>query len=222
MEFAEGLGVTRLNCLAGKRVPGYSDEEHWTTLRENVRYAAAALQAKNLMLLVEAINHFDLPEFFLNRTKQALKLIEEVALPNIFLQYDIYHAQREEGEIVATLRRNSPKIGHIQIADNPGRHQPGTGEINYPFVLKEIDAMGYEGFVGLEYRRSRKLALRLLGANKLALPPPLSQTDAGHYSSPLATPACSMSSCKASMWRPSRRRCCAWANSSSGRFSSRR
>ena len=151
IEYARALGVTRLNCLAGKRAGPFSDEAHWNTLVRNVQFAARALHENGITLLVEAINHFDLPTFFINRTEQVLKLIDEVALPNVLVQYDVYHAQREEGELVATLRRHAARIGHIQIADNPARHQPGTGEINYAFVLKEIDAMGYEGFVGLEY-----------------------------------------------------------------------
>lgn len=151
VEYAQALGVTQLNCLAGKRSAQHSEEEHWRALVENVRFAATALQQNRLTLVVEAINHFDIPGFFLNRTEQVLKLIEEVGLPNVLIQYDVYHAQREEGEIITTLRKHATKIGHIQIADNPGRHQPGTGEINYPFVLKEIDATSYRGFVGLEY-----------------------------------------------------------------------
>ena len=151
LEYALELGVGGLNCLAGKRIPGYNDDKHWSTLVGNVRYAAKALQEEGLRLMVEPINHFDVPGFFLNRTEQALKLIDEAGMPNIFLQYDIYHAQREEGDLVATLRKHIDKIGHIQIADNPGRHQPGTGEINYPFIFKEIDASGYRGHVGLEY-----------------------------------------------------------------------
>jgi hydroxypyruvate isomerase len=126
-------------------------EEQWRVLVQNVRFAAQVLQEKGLTLMVEAINHFDIPGFFLNRTEQVLKLIEEAGLPNVLVQYDVYHAQREEGEIVATLRQHAAKMGHIQIADNPGRHQPGTGEINYPFVFKEIDALGYQGYIGLEY-----------------------------------------------------------------------
>ena len=80
-----------------------------------------------------------------------MKLIEEVGMPNVLMQYDVYHAQREEGDLMATIRKHITRIGHMQIADNPGRHQPGTGEINYPFVFKEIDALGYKGFIGLEY-----------------------------------------------------------------------
>jgi hydroxypyruvate isomerase len=149
--YAQVLGVPRLNCLAGKRVSGYSDEEHRNTLASNLRFASEALQGAKLTLMIEAINHFDLPGFFLNRTEQLAQLIEEVNMPNVFIQYDVYHAQREEGDLTATLRKYHKMIGHIQIADNPGRHQPGTGEINYPFLFKEIDRMGYEGFIGLEY-----------------------------------------------------------------------
>jgi hydroxypyruvate isomerase len=149
--YAQALGGPRLNCLAGKRVPGYSDEEHRKTMVANLRFAAEALQAAKLTLMVEAVNHFDIPGFFLNRTEQVTQLIEEVKMPNVFIQYDVYHAQREEGELTATLRKYQKMIGHIQIADNPGRHQPGTGEINYPFLFQEIDRLGYTGFIGLEY-----------------------------------------------------------------------
>lgn len=151
IEYALALGVPRVNCLAGIRVEGRSEAEHWQTLAANVRYAAEAFQANGLSLVVEAINRFDMPGFFLNRTRQILMLIEEVAMPNVLVQYDIYHAQREEGELVNTLREHIARIGHIQIADNPGRHQPGTGEINYPFILAELDALGYQGHIGLEY-----------------------------------------------------------------------
>jgi len=151
IRWARALGVSRLNCLAGKMVPGVSHEEHWKTLVENVRFAANALGEAGLNLMVEAVNRFDIPGFFLNRTDQVLALIDEVGLPNVYVQYDVYHAQREEGNLVPTLRAHLDRIGHVQIADNPGRHQPGTGEINYPFVLGELDRLGYEGFVSLEY-----------------------------------------------------------------------
>jgi hydroxypyruvate isomerase len=151
IEYAKVLGVPRLNCLAGKRVPGRSDEEHWQTLAQNLRFAATELASHGIELLVEPINHFDIPGFFLNRTEQALKLLDEVAQPNVRVQYDVYHAQREEGELTNTVRQHLARIGHIQIADNPGRHQPGTGEINFPFLFRQLDALGYGGFVGLEY-----------------------------------------------------------------------
>ena len=127
VEYAKALGVERLNCLAGKRLAQYSEQEHKKVLLENVRFAARALQQEGLTLLVEAINHFDVPGFFLNRTSQVLEVLAEAAMPNVRVQYDVYHAQREEGDLAATLRGHAAQIGHIQIADNPGRHQPGTG-----------------------------------------------------------------------------------------------
>jgi hydroxypyruvate isomerase len=117
----------------------------------NLRFAARLLGEHGLRLLVEQINHFDIPGFLLNRTGQVFALLDEVGEPNAFLQYDMYHAQREEGELAATLRNQLPRIGHIQVADNPGRHQPGTGEINHPFLFAEMDRLGYPGYVGLEY-----------------------------------------------------------------------
>jgi len=151
LTWARELGVTRLNCLAGKVVSSSSYEEQWQTMVDNVRYAAEVLGQHGINLMVENINQYDVPGFFLNTTKKVLELIYEANMPNVYLQYDIYHAQREEGELTNTLRQHLEKIGHIQIADNPGRHQPGTGEINYPFLLQEIDKLGYEGYVSLEY-----------------------------------------------------------------------
>jgi hydroxypyruvate isomerase len=151
IQYAQGLGVTQVNCLVGKRVPDRSDAEQWAALVENVRFAARALGEQGIRLVIEAINQFDIPGFFLNRTEQVSKLIQDAGQPNVFIQYDIYHAQRQEGELVATIRAYAARIGHVQLADNPGRHQPGTGEIDYPFVLKALDATGYRGFVGLEY-----------------------------------------------------------------------
>lgn len=151
LNYALVLGVSRLNCQPGKLVAGCSEADQWSTLADNVRYAAGVLQERGINLLLEPLNPFDIPGVLISRTEQAVRLIEELALPNVFLQYDVYHAQRVEGELVSTLRKYRSLIRHIQIADNPGRHQPGTGEINYPYILKEIDALGYEGYIGLEY-----------------------------------------------------------------------
>ncbi|MGQ9858744.1 MAG: hydroxypyruvate isomerase [Thermodesulfobacteriota bacterium] len=151
LEYSNVLGVERINCLAGKRLEGVSEEEQWRTLVENLKLAASRLSRSGKTLLVEPINSFDIPGFFLNRSSQALRLIQEVGAPNLKLQYDVYHMQRMEGELTSTIQKNLGIIGHIQIADNPGRHQPGTGEINYPFLLRELDRLGYKGFVGLEY-----------------------------------------------------------------------
>lgn len=151
--YAKALGVPRLNCLAGK-VPDNDPtaaQAAWSTLVDNVRFAADRLAEAGLVLLVEFINRKDIPGFFLHSTAQVLRLMDEVDRPNVLLQYDVYHAQREEGELAATLRAHMARIGHVQIADTPGRHQPGTGEINYPFLFAELDRLGYAGHIGLEY-----------------------------------------------------------------------
>jgi len=122
------------------------------TLVENLRYAASELKAAGLRLLVEPINTFDIPGFYVSRTAQALEILDEVGAANAFVQYDIYHAQRMEGELAATLQKNLARIGHVQLADNPGRNEPGTGEINYPFLFAHLDRIGYQGWIGCEYR----------------------------------------------------------------------
>jgi len=105
-----------------------------------------------LKLLIEPINTFDIPGFFLNRTAQAAGILAEVGADNLFIQYDIYHAQRMEGELAATVQRYLPLIGHIQLADNPGRNEPGTGEINYPYLFEYLDRIQYSGSIGCEYK----------------------------------------------------------------------
>jgi hydroxypyruvate isomerase len=121
-------------------------------LVENLRFAANALAKENIDLLVEPINTFDIPGFFLSRTQQALELIDQVNVPNLYVQYDIYHMQRMEGEIAATLKSKLARIRHVQLADNPGRNEPGTGELNYAFLFRWLDAIGYTGWIGCEYK----------------------------------------------------------------------
>ena len=150
--YAKALGVTQLNCLAGKAPAGADPAVLTRTLVENLRFAAAALRQADLKLLVEPINTFDIPGFFVNRTAQALAIIDEVGADNLFLQYDLYHAQRMEGELAATLEKHLSRIAHVQLADNPGRHEPGSGEINYPFIFAHLDRIGYRGWVGCEYK----------------------------------------------------------------------
>lgn len=150
--FAQALGVGQLNCLAGKAPPGVPDATLRGTLVANLRLAAAELKTAGLRLLIEPINSFDIPGFYLTHTAQALDLLDEVGADNAFVQYDIYHAQRMEGELAATLHRHLARIGHVQLADNPGRHEPGTGEINYPFLFAHLDRIGYSGWVGCEYK----------------------------------------------------------------------
>ena len=151
IEFGTALGVPQVNCLAGKVPPGASDAALRETFVSNLRYAAAELKRVGLRLLVEPINTFDIPDFYLSRTAQAIAILDEVDADNLFVQYDIYHAQRMEGELAATLTKHLGRIGHIQLADNPGRNEPGTGEINDPFLLAHLDRIGYPGWVGCEY-----------------------------------------------------------------------
>lgn len=151
IRYAQALEVTRLNCLAGKRPDDLSADEAWTVLVENVRYAADELGCVGLTLMVEPINPFDIPGFFLNTTRQATKLLDEVDRPNVMIQYDIYHMQRTQGEIINTFNALQARIGHVQIADNPGRHQPGTGELHYGRIFQALEDAGYSGYIGLEY-----------------------------------------------------------------------
>ena len=152
IEYATALGSPQLNCLAGKAAPGVADDVLRTTFVANLRFAAAELKRAGIKLLIEPINTYDIPGFYLNRSAQALAIIDEVGSDNLFLQYDIYHAQRMEGELIATMQKHLARIAHIQLADNPGRNEPGTGEISYDHVFAALDRMGYGGWVGCEYK----------------------------------------------------------------------
>ncbi len=152
LAYADVLGTQRINCLAGIQPEGVSAADARATLVGNLKFAAAALKRAGIPLLVEPINTFDIPGFFLSGTRQGLELIEAVGSDNLFLQYDIYHMQRMEGELANTIKNHLSVIGHIQLADNPGRFEPGTGEINYRYLLNFLDEIGYEGWVGCEYK----------------------------------------------------------------------
>jgi hydroxypyruvate isomerase len=152
IEYGTALGVPQLNCLAGKAPAGMADAVLRETFVGNLRYAAGELKKAGLKLLMEPINTYDIPGFYLNRTAQAIALIDEVGSDNLFVQYDIYHAQRMEGELVATMQKHLARIAHIQLADNPGRNEPGSGEIHYGNVFKALDRMGYTGWIGCEYK----------------------------------------------------------------------
>ncbi|MEO6032918.1 MAG: hydroxypyruvate isomerase [Burkholderiaceae bacterium] len=156
IEYARALGVPQVNCLAGIAPPGVPEAVLRQTFVANLRFAAAELNEAGIRLLIEPINTFDIPGFYLNRTAQALSIIDELAgepgADNLFVQYDIYHAQRMEGELIATVEKHLARIAHIQLADNPGRHEPGTGEIHYDNVFAALDRMGYAGWIGCEYK----------------------------------------------------------------------
>jgi hydroxypyruvate isomerase len=149
--YATALGCKQVNILAG--IPkGVDAGEARRVFVENLRYAAPKLKDAGIKLLIEMINTRDIPGFFLTSTPQALDILAEVGSDNLYLQYDIYHMQIMEGDLARTIEANLGKIAHIQLADNPGRNEPGTGEINYPFLFGFLDKIGYGGWVGCEYK----------------------------------------------------------------------
>jgi hydroxypyruvate isomerase len=152
IRYAEALGVRQLNCLAGIAPAGVDEATLRNTFIDNLSYAAQELRRAGLRLLIEPINTFDIPRFYLSRSAQALEIMAAVGADNLYLQYDIYHMQRMEGELAATLRTHLARIGHVQLADNPGRNEPGTGEINYPYLFRLLDEIGYDGWIGCEYK----------------------------------------------------------------------
>ncbi len=156
IEYATALGCKQVNCLAGIAPPGVPEEKVRATFVSNLRFAAPKLAGAGIRLLIEPINTRDIPGFYLNRTKQALAIIDEVGSPNLWVQYDIYHMQIMEGDLARAIQENLARIAHLQLADNPGRNEPGTGEINYPFLFDWIDRIGYQGWIGCEYKPKAK------------------------------------------------------------------
>jgi hydroxypyruvate isomerase len=152
ISYAKVLGNTQINCLAGIRPQGYDCQAVEQTLVDNLKFAAAELQAAGIKLVMEMINTRDIPGFYLNTTKQALAIKDKVGSSNLYLQYDIYHMQIMEGDLARSMESNLAVINHIQLADNPGRNEPGTGEINYRFLFAHLDRIGYQGWVGCEYK----------------------------------------------------------------------
>ncbi len=151
IEYATALGCPQVNCLAGKVPAGVTREQAHATFVANLKFAADKLKKAGLKLLIEPINSYDIPGFFLNYTAQAAAILDEVGSDNLYIQYDLYHAQRMEGELAATVQKHLARIAHVQLADNPGRNEPGTGEMNYPFLFRHLDAIGYTGWIGCEY-----------------------------------------------------------------------
>ena len=155
VEIARRLECKRVNCLVGIAIPGLDPAVARATLVGNLRFAARALDALGATLVVEPLNRIETPGFLIGTTAEALALIAEVGAPNFKLQYDVYHAQRAEGNLIATIRAHAAQIGHVQLADSPGRNEPGTGELAYERILPVFDEAGYDGWIGLEYRPSR-------------------------------------------------------------------
>ena len=149
---AKTLGAKQLNCMAGKTPLGLDADTVRATFVTNLKFAASQLKNEGIRLVTEPINYRDMPGYYLNFSRQALDIIRETGSDNLFLQYDIYHMQRMEGELAGTLQANLPMIKHLQLADNPGRFEPGTGEINYRYLFRFIDDIGYDGWIGCEYK----------------------------------------------------------------------
>ncbi|KAA1302051.1 MAG: hydroxypyruvate isomerase [SAR202 cluster bacterium] len=150
-EYASALGCPQVNCLAGIKPASVSEQTAQDTFIANLRYAAPIMEEAGVKLIIESINTIDIPGFFLNRTNQATELINLVSSDNLYLQHDIYHMQIMEGDLARTIESNLHLISHMQLADNPGRHEPGTGEINYEYLFDFIDGLGYQGWIGCEY-----------------------------------------------------------------------
>jgi hydroxypyruvate isomerase len=151
IEYATALGCRQLNCLAG-RVPAHVEPQHATdTLIRNLRYAAPRLADAGIRLLIEPVNTLDVERFLVSRTGQALEIIDAAACGNLFLQYDVYHMHRMGEDVNAEIEGALARIGHVQIADDPGRHEPGTGAIDFASLFRLLHNRGYAGMVGCEY-----------------------------------------------------------------------
>lgn len=152
LEIATLFGTEKLNCLCGLKLGDVALDDQLATLEENLAYAADRTQQAGVKLVIEPINPYDMHGFLVNKPSMGFEIVREVNHPNLKVQYDVYHAQRTEGNIVYTIKQEFNLIGHVQIADSPHRNEPGTGELNYPYILNALDEVGYDGWVGLEYR----------------------------------------------------------------------
>ncbi|MBA2126777.1 hydroxypyruvate isomerase [Hyphomicrobium methylovorum] len=151
IRYAKALGCTQLHCLAGIAPIGADHRSMRKTYVANLEFAAKALADEGLTLLIEPINTRDVKGYFLDSTAKAMDVIESVGAPNLRLQYDVYHMQIMEGDVAPTIQKWLPHIAHVQIADTPGRHEPGTGEINFQYIFDHLDRLGYGGWIGCEY-----------------------------------------------------------------------
>lgn len=156
IEYGKALGCRQMNCLAGV-APRDADG---ATLREtyvsNLRHAAGELARHGMTLLVEPISTHAVPDFYLNRSAEAFALVAEVGADNLKVQYDLYHMHNMGDDLAATIAANLGRIGHLQFADAPGRHEPGTGEIDFRTLFEVIDRLGYRGWIGAEYAPTGK------------------------------------------------------------------
>jgi hydroxypyruvate isomerase len=162
-EYADVLKPEKMNCMAGKRLSDISEEEQRAALIRNLTSAADQAADRGIALVTEPLNPFDAPGFYLPTPSDGFRLVAEAAHPNLKVEYDIYHAQRTEGNVVAAIEHNIDAIGHIQLADSPGRNEPGTGELDWPPIFATIDRVGFSGRIGLEYKPSTERTEDSLG-----------------------------------------------------------
>ena len=152
INYAKILGVTQVNCLAGLAPKHIEHRILWQTFCSNIDYAAQRFQEHGITLLIEPINSkVDMPHFFIDTLEKVLNIISELKHSNIKIQFDIYHMQIMQGNIIRSLEKHLTSIAHIQFADNPGRHEPGTGELNFNTIFKYLDKLNYTGYVSAEY-----------------------------------------------------------------------
>lgn len=152
LEYAAVLGVRQIHVMAGI-MPGEADPLEWRAAYvANLRHAAAQARRHGVAVLIEPINPHDMPGYFLTTVEQAVSVITDTGSDNLFLQYDLYHQSRHGGELTGTFLRHQGLIRHVQVAGNPGRHEPDSGEIDYGFVFAALDRAGYKGWIGCEYR----------------------------------------------------------------------
>jgi hydroxypyruvate isomerase len=152
LAYAQTLGTPRLHAMAGLLPDGADPAPYRATYIANLRYAAAEAAGQGVTLLIEPINPRDMPGYFLNRQAEAHAILEQTGASNLKTQMDFYHAQIVEGDLSAKLQQYLPHVGHIQIAGVPGRNEPDRGEINYPHLFDLLDRLGYDGWIGCEYR----------------------------------------------------------------------
>jgi hydroxypyruvate isomerase len=151
LEFAHAIGCTRINALVGNALPDVGRDEQLARVRDNLHWACEQARDAGVTVLVESLNPWDTPRYLLLNTPDTLALLDTVDAPNLQYQYDTYHMQRAEGNLAANIKAHIGRIGHIQIADSPGRGQPGTGELRFPYLFQTIVEAGYKGLVGLEF-----------------------------------------------------------------------
>ncbi|MEH6473171.1 MAG: TIM barrel protein [Halopseudomonas sp.] len=145
------MQLPQINCLAGIRPAELPKADALQLMTERVTYAAKRLAEYQLVFNIEAINSFDIAEFLVDRSATVIEMIQASACDNIRLQYDIYHMHRMEAPLLPALPGLLPHIGHIQVADHPGRHEPGSGVIDFPRLFNALDSLGYTGWIALEY-----------------------------------------------------------------------